>query len=224
VVTRTCAHLRRHRTASPKVFSPRWRALQLTELISAAPIYYGLLIYTYIYIYVHVRASGRAAARLRRHGRPKIRSWRIRASVYRIRSGFPCADTRATLCAFEQDVCSGARNAHVISIPAASLPPSLPPLYRVRIRAHLLQSRDKRAVNTQVAIYPLRGATISRNRRVSISPICSISRAAHKRARINEPALRDASICTRRSLGGPSGCDLQSDPATRGVNRRHFLA
>jgi len=42
---------------SPKVFSPRWRALQLTELISDAPIYYGLLIYArYVYAYERVRA------------------------------------------------------------------------------------------------------------------------------------------------------------------------
>lgn len=125
---------------SPKVFSPRWRALQLTELISDSPIYYGLLIYAR---YVCTREGYRGVYRERQsafHRRPKIRSWRIRASVCRIRSGFPCADTRVTLCAFEQDVCSaaGARVCnnvrHIDSRPLAPFPPSLS--FSVISRAH----------------------------------------------------------------------------------------
>lgn len=68
----------------------------------------------------------RGRADLRRHRRPKIRSGRIRASVYRIRSGFPCADTRVTLCVHLSRTCApqpAYATPHVISIPdLSSLP------------------------------------------------------------------------------------------------------
>jgi len=134
------------------------------------------------------------------HRRPKIRSWRIRASVCRIRSGFPCADTRVTLCAFEQDVCSAAGvrvcNARHIDSRPLCLSFSLSPLTHAYTytwhspipRTFCSRARQTRH-NIQVPAYAVQ-RYIAEPPSFNFPDLLDITRgchAAYKRPRINDP-------------------------------------